>query len=171
MHLAAQFLLLLPCKETFAAALTNSINVPFTCRGGPGNRLGRGGEAQRSHLCRVLHGFTICAPSPPPPPSSHMFLPPTNVPSRPSSHLPCHTSQRKRIKKTHKSFPWLPPGLPGQERRVGGRRTERLTELISFIPTQVSFRMLHTSSNGKKGEEKNWLKLENLIYLIISQNN
>lgn len=121
---------------------SNSIKVPFICRGGPSNRLGREREAEKaSRFAQQLRGPTFAgscmdSPSVPPhhrpsfpftsSPSSHMFLPPTNVRSKPpalppflpSSPLlppPRHTSQRRRIKKTHKSFPWLPSGLPGQK--------------------------------------------------------
>lgn len=197
-------------EQNLAAADSNSIKLPFICRGGRSNRLGRAREvcsaAQRSHLHWVLHGFTICAPHPPtlhPPsssssPSSHMFLPPTNVRSNPPPPPPPrHTSQRRRIKKTHKSFPWLPSGLPGQgsgrensekKNRGGGCWEERGEELcvcvcwryMFFIPAQVSFTsppdvtLTHVKHQEEEEEEaggKKRLKLENLIYLIISQNN
>lgn len=112
---------------------SNSIKVPFICRGGPSNRQGREREAEKaSRFAQQLRGPTFAGScmdspsvppllpfSPPPPPPVHtcshlqqMFE--VNLP--PLFHLLLVTqAKRRRIKKTHKSFPWLPSGLPGQE--------------------------------------------------------
>ena len=130
---------LCPRGDPRSSADSNSIKVPFICQGGPSNRLGRERESELQRKLQGLLNSTevpplpgpawihhLCRPPPSSPssPSSHMFLPPTNVRSKPPPPLPPlpppppprHTSQRRRIKKTHKSFPWLPSGLPGQER-------------------------------------------------------
>lgn len=149
---------------------SNSIKVQFICSGGQSDRLGRAraresfkvcSTAQRTHLCWVLHGLTICAPSPPPfplsSPSSHMFY--TNVRSKPPSlppsatfsplpPPPCHTSQRRRIKKTHKSFPWLPSGLPGQE--SGREEEQRRGRLVGEEERGEGWRIfIFSSSSGE----------------------
>lgn len=191
-----------PTGDPRSSSDSNSIKVPFICRGGLSNRLGgfEGGTesfevcstAQRSHLYWVLHGFTICgAPPHPPPPPVHtcsclqqMFevTPPPSTSSS-SSHKP-----KKKNKKRHTK---ASPGCPqdSQARRVGGRKNRggegggnvcvclggggRLKN-IYFIPAQVSFpsppdvTLTHVKQQEEGGKR---LKLENLIYLIISQNN
>lgn len=150
--------------------------------------------AQRSHLCWVLHGFTICAPPHNPSfpytssPSSHMFLPPTNVRSKPPALpplLPPSTSSsshkpKKKNKKDTQKLPLAalrtprPEEWEGEFREQEQRRRGRVKGYIFYIVAQVSFSsppdvtLTHVKQQEEGGKR---LKLENLIYLIISQNN
>lgn len=109
-------------KETpRSSSDSNSIKVPFICRGGPSNRLGREREAEKaSRFAQQLRGPTFAGscmdspsvptpPHPPPPPPVHtcsclqqMFeVNPLSLPSS-SSSSSSHKPKKKNKKDTQK---------------------------------------------------------------------
>lgn len=116
----------LPIRNTDS----NSINVPFICRGGLGNRLGRGGgssevppmlgPARIHHLCPLPSTTSSSS-------SQFTHVPPSDKCSKqtllppPLSHKP-----KQKNKKDTQKLPMaaLRTPRPGEERRVGGRKTE-----------------------------------------------
>lgn len=175
-----QFILGCVHKDSFIAAMTLiQLMCHLFAEEAQATGWGGEGEAQRSHLCWVLHGFTICATTSS---SSSQFthVSPSNKCSK-QTLLPPPLSQKpkKKNKKDTQKLPLAALRTPRPGGEESGRKENRAgkalrRELISFIPTQVRLpdvSHVNRREEGVEKKKKTRLKLENLIYLIISQNN